>query len=422
MFRVCIDARLSSGVSGGIESVVIGLAHGLSKLTDGDETYFFLTDPDSDQWLKPYVSGPCKILHVSQYTRKSKMLKNTLLKTALAKKILLKTLPKNLIYKVPYSDGTIEKAGIDVMHFTFQSGFLTNIPNIYHPHDLQHIHLPQYFNHFEILKRATRYPVLCSQASFISVTSEWVRQDLVRQYKLPEDKIKVIVLPPVLHAYKSPSENDISRVREKYALHDPFIFYPAQTWPHKNHISLLEALVILRDHYGIKANFISCGQLNDFYLMIKNHINKLGLFEQVKFLGFIDPLDVFCLYKLCNSVIVPSKFEAMSGPVGEAFFAGAPVACSNVTSLPEQAGDAALIFDPDKPEEIAKAIYQLWTDDILRKKLIKRGETRIKNSTWEKTAKIFRAHYRYLGKRPLNDEDQSLLIHSAKALKIYETT
>jgi len=420
MLRICVDARLSSGVSGGIESVVIGLAHGLSKLMDGDEKYYFLAYPDSDQWIKPYLSGPCEILHVPQDIRKSKKLKDFILKIPFAKKNLYKAIPPSLLYKIPVSDGTIEKAGIDVMHFTLQSGFLTKIPNIYHPHDLQHIHLPQYFNSFEIGRREARYPILCSQASLIGVTSEWVRQDLIRQYKVPEDKIRVIVLPPVLHAYKSPSENDISRVRDKYALNEPFIFYPAQTWPHKNHIALLEALVILRDHYGIKVNFISCGQLNDFYLMIEKQINQLGLSEQVKFLGFVDPIDMFCLYKLCNSVIVPSKFEAMSGPVGEAFLAGAPVACSNVTSLPEQAGNAALIFNPDKPEEMAKAIYQLWTDESLRKKLIKLGKTRIKNSSWEKAARIFRAHYRYLGKMSLKDEDQSLLMNSSKAVRIYD--
>jgi len=154
--------------------------------------------------------------------------------------------------------------------------------------------------------------------------------------------------------------------------------------------------------------------------MIEKQINQLGLSEQVKFLGFVDPIDMFCLYKLCNSVIVPSKFEAMSGPVGEAFLAGAPVACSNVTSLPEQAGNAALIFNPDKPEEMAKAIYQLWTDESLRKKLIKLGKTRIKNSSWEKAARIFRAHYRYLGKMSLKDEDQSLLMNSSKAVRIYD--
>lgn len=419
MLRICVDARLVSGYSGGVEPVVIGLAYGLSKLTDGNERYYFLAYPDDDQWIKPYISGPCQILHVPQYIRKSRKLKDFLLQIPFAKKILLNILPIDLVYKVPQSDGTIEKAGIDVMHFTYQNGFLTKIPNIYHPHDLQHLHLPQFFNPLEIKIRERMYPTLCSQASLISVTSDWVRQDLVRQYQLPEDKIKVIVLPPFLHAYKPPSEIDIHRVREKYALHEPFIFYPAQTWPHKNHIGLLEALVILRNHYMTKVNFVSCGRKNDFYRVIRKKVNKLDLSEQVKFLGFIEPIDMFCLYKLCNSVIIPSKFEAMSGPVGEAFLAGAPVACSNVTSLPEQAGNAALIFDPDKPEEMAKVIYQLWTDDKLKKKLANRGKERIKNTSWETTARIFRAHYRHIGGEPLSNEDEILLANDAQLNMIY---
>ncbi len=418
MLRICIDARLSSGVSGGIESVVIGLAHGLSDLTDGNEKYYFLAYSDSDQWIKPYLSKSCEILHTPH--DKSKRLKELILKIPFAKRILFKAIPPRLLYKIPASDGTIEKARINVMHFTFQSGFLTKIPNIYHPHDLQHVHLPQFFDPLEIVIRNRRSTTLCSQASLISVTSDWVRQDLIRHYHLPEDKIRVMVLPPVLHAYKSPSAKDIEHVREKYALHEPFIFYPAQTWPHKNHLNLLEALSILRERYMTKIKFVSSGHQNDFYQTISKHVNKLKLSEQVIFLGFINPLEMFCLYKLCAMVVVPSKFEAMSGPVGEAFLAGSPVACSNVTSLPEQAEAAALIFDPYQPEEIAKAIYQLWTDEKLRGELIKRGNARIKNATWKKSARIFRAHYRYVGKIPLNDEDQSLIMNSAKTTRIYD--
>ena len=115
------------------------------------------------------------------------------------------------------------------------------------------------------------------------------------------------------------------------------------------------------------------------------------------------------MYRLCRCVVIPTKFEAASGPLWEAFAAGVPAACSNVTSLPDQAGDAALLFDPCQPEEIAGAIHQLWRDEALRRSLVERGKRNVARFTWERTARIFRAHYRRIANRCLSEEDHTLL-------------
>ncbi len=88
---------------------------------------------------------------------------------------------------------------------------------------------------------------------------------------------------------------------------------------------------------------------------------------------------------------------------------GVPVACSNATSLPQLAGDAALVFDYDKPDKIAEAIFRLWTDEALRKTLIERGKLRVAQFTWERTVRLFRAHYRRIANRFLTEEDHALL-------------
>jgi glycosyltransferase involved in cell wall biosynthesis len=95
--------------------------------------------------------------------------------------------------------------------------------------------------------------------------------------------------------------------------------------------------------------------------------------------------------------------------MNEAFMAGAPVACSNVTSLPEQAGDSALVFDPYHPPDIADALWRLWADDSLRQTLIARGKQNVSRFTWARTARHFRAWYRKIAHRPLTDEDRALL-------------
>jgi glycosyltransferase involved in cell wall biosynthesis len=107
-------------------------------------------------------------------------------------------------------------------------------------------------------------------------------------------------------------------------------------------------------------------------------------------------------------MVFPSQFEGCGLPLLEAFLAEVPTTCSNATCLPEQAGDAALIFDPNKPEEIADAILKLWMDDELCRKLVERGKQRVKHFTWDYTTKLFRAHYRRIA-RCLTDEDRAML-------------
>jgi glycosyltransferase involved in cell wall biosynthesis len=409
--RICIDARLtSSGESGGVEQFIIGLASGLSTLTDGSEDYFFLSYPDHDEWLKPYIKGNCRILHCSPLSSQLELKRKISSEMPFLRMIwdYISPIIKSS-FKVPVSDGTIERSNIDVMHFTFQWGFLTRVASLYHPHDLQHIHLPQLFTPRQKMARDILYQTLCQQAKIVPVVSSWVKEDLIGQYKISKDKIKVIPFAPPLDAYTGPTDINIKEVRTKFGLPDQFIFYPAQTWPHKNHIGILLALAYLRDRFNMIIPFVSSGFKNSFYKSIEKYIVKLHLESQVKFLGFLNPLELQAIYRLSKCVVIPTKFEAASFPLWEAFRASIPVACSNVTSLPAQAGDAAVIFNPDKSEEIAGAIYQLWTDEKLRNVLIENGLKNIQRFSWAKTAKVFRAYYRLISKQFLTEEEKKYL-------------
>ena len=181
------------------------------------------------------------------------------------------------------------------------------------------------------------------------------------------------------------------------------------TWEHKNHLTLLSALALLRDRYHLPVQLICSGQISGFFPKIKEHIRDLRLNDQVRFLGFVSPLELQCLYQLCRCVIFPTKFEGFGMPLLEAFLAGAPAACSNVTCLPELAGDAAFLFDPGTSSEVAEAIRRLWTDGALRATLADRGRRNVSRFTWERTARIFRAHYRRIANRTLSEEDHALL-------------
>lgn len=414
--RVCIDARLGGdGRAGGIETVVVGLAQGFSKLDDGAEEYLFLVTRGAGEWLRPHLSGPCRILEgpaspwPAVHWLDVRIEREGFRGAGGAAWEKVRTLPERIRVPLALSEGTIEKAGVELVHFAFQDAFLTGIPSIYQPHDLQHLHLPEYFEAPAILYREITYRAFCAQAAMVAVGSRWTRDDLMRHYALPSEKVWVVPTAPLPGCDVDPPAGELARAREKFGLPDGFLLYPAQTWPHKNHLKLLEALRVLGERERLKPALVCTGHKNGFYPRIAQRVQELGLERQVRFLGVVSARELACLYRLCRAVVIPTRFEAVSFPLWEAFAAGAPAACSRVTSLPEQAGDAALLFDPDDEQEMAQAIARLWKDEELRRGLAERGRERVAAYSWEKTARLFRAHYRRLAGRKLEGEDERLL-------------
>ena len=177
--------------------------------------------------------------------------------------------------------------------------------------------------------------------------SEWGRNDLVRQYGLPREKVAVVPFAPMLPEYPVPDARTIEATRRKYRLPARFAYFPAHTFPHKNHLGLLEALARLRDGAGVEVPLVCSGRQNEFYRVIRKRVRDLHLEHQVRFVGFVSPVEVSVLYRTCHAVLFPTQFEGWGLPLSEAFVAGAPVACSRVTCLPEQADGAAVLFDPE---------------------------------------------------------------------------
>jgi glycosyltransferase involved in cell wall biosynthesis len=414
--RVCVEARLPNAIAGGIQQVLIGLAAGLSALSDSNEEYHFVVNEHEGDWLKPYVNGPCRFATVPApapaATGNLREIIKALTPEPVRRLIRRSRSALRSIREIPIpaSDGTVERLGGDVVHFPVQRAYATPIPSIYHPHDLQHRHHPEYFQAEALRERDALYRAFCERAALVAVTSSWVKDDLVSQYGLLPEKIGVVPLAPVLDSYPTPTAPDLEGTRAKLRLPDRFVFYPAQTWPHKNHIGLLRAVARLRAEHPTDYIHVVCSGLkNSFYGEIERVIRDLKLEDCASFVGFVTPVELQCLYRMAACVVIPSKFEAASFPLWEAFLANVPAACSRVTSLPRQAGDAALLFDPDDPQDMASAIRRLWTDPDLCRQLTDSGRNLVRGFTWDQTARHFRAHYRKLAARQLSDEDRAIL-------------
>src|SRR3954447_757724 len=241
---VCIDARVGAGQFGGVEQLVIGLAAALSRLEDGDEEYLFLAQPEHDDWIRGYLRGPCRLLHPrrSYLNRRSR---------AVARGLIERLPGIGVNFAVRPSDGTVERAGVDVIHFPIQDAFTTAVPSIYQPHDLQHLHLPELFSGWERARREAIYRTHCERAALVVAMTSWGRRDFVESYGLPAEKVAVVPGGSVLREYPAPTPADLDRLRSHLSLPESFLLYPAQTWAHKNHEHLLEALARLRGDHGI---------------------------------------------------------------------------------------------------------------------------------------------------------------------------
>ena len=400
--RVAIDARLGAGQFGGVEQVLIGIAAGLSKLDDGDEEYLFLVHSGRDEWLRPYLRGPSRLL-ASRSGRVSR------LSRAVARGLAERVPTIGPRFSVRPSDGTVERAGVDLVHFPIQDAFITDVPSIYQPHDLQHLHFPEFFSHWERERRERIYRTHCERAELVVAMTSWGKRDLIDHYGLDDDKVCVVPWGSVLWEYPQPSQRDLEELRRRLSLPDRFLLYPAQTWAHKNHEMLLEALALIRDREGIAIPLICPGRRGRHFERIERRARERGLAETTRFPGFVSPLELRGLYVLATALVFPSRFEGWGLPICEAFSARLPVASSSATSLPDLVGDAGLLFDPGDREEIAECVLRLWRDPILRQTLAERGRRRGERFSFDHTARLFRAHYRRLAGRSLPEEDRILL-------------
>jgi glycosyltransferase involved in cell wall biosynthesis len=423
---VLINAQVPPGGQyGGVEQFVMGLVYGLGRLTDGEEQYILITFPDSPDWLNPLM-GPNQKSVAAPRPKAALPLKPGRLEWA---KRLLGPLrrPAGRLWRatrqflsgvpevvpddgvVAQSDGFYESLGGDLIHFPFQAFIRCGLPSIYTPWDLQHLRYPQFWSDQQIAFREELYSAGCHSAQAVVAATCAVKSDLEQFYGLDPQKIFVIRCAPPVALYEGMTDEAAQDVRARYRLPDLFGFFPAQTWVHKNHVRLLEALRLLGDRHGVRLNLVCTGAKNEYWPVISRHIDELGLQAQVTFLGFVSPLEVRALYRLAQFVVFPSLFEGAGLPVIEAFQEGVAVTCSDIPPLREYGGDAVLTFDPHSTDSIAASLLRISSDEALREQLRARGRERSRLFTWERTGRTYRALYRKVAGVPLTEEDLHLL-------------
>lgn len=275
---------------------------------------------------------------------------------------------------------------------------LTRCPFLVTIHDCIHLRFPQYLPH----QLAHRYARTMMQMSArrsrrILTVSEASKQDIMAYLRVDAARIEVIANALDERLATPPTEAEVARVRDRYQLDAPFILYTGNIKPHKNVERLIEAYAIMRREGLVEAKLLIIGDDISKYPNLRRLVHRHQLHPHVRFFGFVSDEMLAILYRLATVFVFPSLYEGFGLPPLEAMAAGTPVITSNVSSLPEVVGDAAILIDPLDTGAIAAAMARVIGDSELRADLVRRGHERVKAFSWERSVTRIRDVYLELG-------------------------
>jgi glycosyltransferase involved in cell wall biosynthesis len=272
-----------------------------------------------------------------------------------------------------------EKCDLWIFPSPTAKSFQIPVPALVSIHDLMHRYERQFSESsagWEYFNRERNLAGICRWAKGVLVDSKCGLQHVHESHSMPIEHIHVLpyIAPKYIHNTITPPNFD-----SRYRLPDKFLFYPAQFWEHKNHKGLIEAASILKKDIP-DLKLVLAGSPKNYYGKVMELVRTHNLADDVFFLGYVPDEDMPELYRRARALVMPTFYGPTNIPPLEAFVAGCPVAISGIYGIPEQAGDAALLFNPESSAEIAECIRKLWVDDALCARLIERGK--IRSEAW----------------------------------------
>jgi glycosyltransferase involved in cell wall biosynthesis len=276
-------------------------------------------------------------------------------------------------------DHNFEKHQVDLLYFTAPSGlslFLERLNYIITVWDLCHRDFPEFpevRTNLEFEHRENFFKQTLPKAIAVIAESQLGRDNIIRRYAIDPERIHCIPLSPAIHSEKNYNTNYDPRSKTGVPKDEPFIFYPAQFWPHKNHILILEAISLLLKENKLKIHAFFCGSDCGNLEFILESARRLKVDHLVHYLGFITDEEIIGCYKNSLALIMPSYFGPTNIPPLEAFALGTPAIVANLPGIRTQVSGVGITVDPDNPDELRNSIRRLHEDCEWRDSLIRKG-------------------------------------------------
>lgn len=296
-------------------------------------------------------------------------------------------------------EAQLSRRGIDLVYFLSPSllarhldtlNYITTVWDLCHRDEPE---FPEVRRGREFEQRESVYHSILPRATAVLVDSEAGRYNVVRRYGVDAWRTHVIPFSPAAaqdisdEAYQA----GFFDVKERYGLAGDYVFYPAQFWPHKNHVYLLEGLQRLEQLHGHRLGAVFSGGDKGNLAFVKAKAEKLGLADRVRFAGFVPDGQMPYFYRQSVALVMPTYFGPTNLPPLEAFANSVPVLYPDKPGLREQVGDAALLMDLRRPDSMARHLADLMASPGLRARLVAAGHAKLARHSDEDRLATLRA-------------------------------
>ena len=268
-------------------------------------------------------------------------------------------------------------------------------PSVVTIHDCIHLMFPQYLPNrcgADAYAR-TSISLAAKRATRVLTVSESSKRDILRFVDVPPARSTSSTTRSMRASASSPMKRRSTACGSGTSSHTDFVLYAGNVKPHKNLERLIEAFQIVRKRGLEDLKLVLIGDEISKYAALRRAVHRHQLHNYVRFLGYLPEETLAVMYRLAGVFVFPSLYEGFGLPPLEAMASGTPVVTSNVSSLPEVAGDAAVLVDPYDAGAIAEGMYRVLTDNALRSELRRRGPERARQFSWESSVRRVREIY-----------------------------
>lgn len=351
-------------------------AHALGSHLGGNETYtrnliraLAQADPDGDYTL--FLTAQGRDVQIPGTER--------------MRRVIVR--PHNPLVRIPLSlPLALARERIDVVHVQYIAPPVCPARIVVTVHDIAYEHYPQFFTPAEVARLRVLVPLTIRRAAVVLTVSEFCKQDIVRRYCVPPEKVVVAYNAPDPMFRPIHDEARLASVRERYGTGEQYILSVGNLQPRKNLRTLIDAYVRLRRADATRHKLVLVGKKAWLYDDIFAAARESGYAEEIVFTGYVPDEDLVALYNAADLFVYPSIFEGFGLPPLEAMACGAPVIASNTSALPEVLGDAALLVDPLDPKGMAQALMTVLDELCVRSSLATQGPRHAAAYSWEAAA------------------------------------
>jgi len=379
----CID--INPAFVGGVTTYAFGLLEGFANVGNGCRFRLFVTQ-DNEQLFASFRKRDnfeIRVIHDPSFPLRSRVCRASSLSGSRG----LHRFVSGLLFK---NLRELMDGECDVLYTPTPvlRCFNSRKPTVLSMHDIQHVHHPEFFSWPRRASRKITYGLSARHASYLQASSHYIKQDLLEHFPwLSPEQVEVIPSGALVEKFATPAPMD--SLSERHGFPEHFLLFPAQLWPHKNHITVLRALKQIETTCGSKIPLVLTGEKFSAAQEIFKFIAEQSM-DYVHYLGKVSPEELVALYQKAAFMITATLHESSSLPILEAAAAGTPVIASRIPPIEELGQVLQLnLFDPLDVNGLANLIVALWKDEKAAASQSAHNRQHIHFYSWENTARKY---------------------------------